>query len=154
MSLIRDFLFLEDHLKELNSALTKRDQTIEDLNRRILELEAGDTGKGPKIEDKDIPLADKMEMSLLLRENEDLKGEVDEMTQKEKDLIEEIRKLKKQNSDLSDVLNPMKHDKNKFYQKFFDQEKKIENLENKVSSLLDDNTNLKKILEKKNEGNN
>lgn len=144
-------MFLEDHLKELNSALTKRDETIEELKRRLLEMEAGGQ-KLPRENEKEAPLVDKMEMSLLVRENEDLKGEVDQMSEKEKELIEQIRRLKQQNSDLSEVLNPMKQDKNKFYQKFFDQEKKIEMLENKVTSLLDDNTNLKKILEQKNEG--
>lgn len=145
-------MFLEDHLKELNSALTKRDITIEELKRRILELEANGGKLNNNRETNDNSESNKMEMSLILRENQDLKNDVEELNSKEKDLIDQIRKLKKQNSDLSDVLNPMKQDKNKFYQKFFEQEKKIEILENKVSSLLDDNTNLKKILEKKNEG--
>lgn len=132
--------------------MTKRDNTIEELKRRILELEAG--GGKPQINGnkKENSKANDMEMSLILRENEDLRNDVEDMNNKEKELIEQIRKLKKQNSDLSEVLNPMKQDKNKFYQKFFEQEKKIEILENKVTSLLDDNTNLKKILEKKNEG--
>jgi len=89
---------------------------------------------------------------LIKRENQDLKDELGEFGEKEKELLEEIRRLKQQNSDLSEVLNPLKQDKNKFYQKFFEQEKKIENLENKVTSLMDDNFNLKRILEKKNEG--
>jgi chromosome segregation ATPase len=151
--LIRDFLFLEDHLKELNSALKKRDETIEELKRRLLEL--GVEGGKPiakKEKSKGNLQVNSMEISLIQRENEDLKIEVDEYLEKEKDLLAEIKQLKKQNSELSNVLNPMKQDKNKFYQKFFEQEKKIEILENKVSSLLDDNTNLKKILEKKNEG--
>jgi chromosome segregation ATPase len=151
--LIRDFLFLEDHLKELNSALKKRDQTIEDLKRRLLEMGAeGPRQSRNQEKDKGNAQANDMEISLIQRENEDLKMEVDEYLEKEKDLLAEIQMLKKQNSELSDVLNPMKKDKNKFYQKFFEQEKKIEILENKVSSLMDDNTNLKKILEKKNEG--
>ena len=136
----------------MNSALTKRDITIEELKRKILELEANGGKPNNNREINDNSESNKMEMSLILRENQDLKNDVEELNSKEKDLIDQIRKLKKQNSDLSDVLNPMKQDKNKFYQKFFEQEKKIEILENKVSSLLDDNTNLKKILEKKNEG--
>ena len=148
----RDFLFLEDHLKELNSALTKRDKTIEDLKKRLLEMEAEGGEPKKKEGEKGNSEANQMELSLIKRENEDLKNDLDDLSSKEKDLIDEIKKLKKQNEELSNVLNPMKHDKNKFYQKYFEQEKKIELLENKVSSLLDDNTNLKKILENKNEG--
>jgi len=141
---------LEDHLKELNSALKKRDHTIEDLKRRL--LEKGVEGFNKKEEGQKRNTPNDMEMSLIQRKNEDLKMEIEDYLDKEKDLLAEIKQLKKQNSELSDVLNPMKKDKNKFYQKFFEQEKKIETLENKVSSLMDDNTNLKKILENKNQG--
>jgi len=40
VSVIRDSLFLEDHLKELNASLTNRDKTIEDLKRRLMEQDA------------------------------------------------------------------------------------------------------------------
>jgi tropomyosin len=141
-------------LKELNTALTKRDKTIEELKKRIMELEA-QGGFNPDVKDKKkMPKneAERMEMSLIQRENHDLQKEVEELRDKEKDLVDEIQRLKQQNSDLSDVLNPMKHDKNRFYQKFFEQEKKNEMLENKVTSLMDDNLNLKRVLERKNEG--
>ena len=141
---------MEDHLKELNSALKKRDQTIEDLKRRL--MEKGVEGPNRREEGEKGNRQNDMERSLIQRENEDLKMEIEDYLDKEKDLLAEIKQLKKQNSELSDVLNPMKKDKNKFYQKFFEQEKKIETLENKVSSLMDDNTNLKKILENKNQG--
>lgn len=153
MSVIRDSLFLEDHLKELNAALTNRDKTIEDLKRRLMEQDAkGIRPEKPKKGTRRPDEADRIEASLIKRENQDLKDELGEFGEKEKELLEEIRRLKQQNSDLSEVLNPLKQDKNKFYQKFFEQEKKIENLENKVTSLMDDNFNLKRILEKKNEG--
>ena len=93
-----------------------------------------------------------VDMSMVMRENRDLKEDMAHLGDKEQTLLQKLDDLKKQNLDLRNVMTPMKKEKNKFYDKYFDQEQKIEIFENKIKSLFEDNENLKKLLENKNTG--
>lgn len=147
---IREFLFLEDHLKELNTVLVKRDNTIEDLQNTIKELEANPHSLPPQ---NTVPEDDsEYDKETLLRDNIDLKEECDHQSQLIDELTDKLRNSDNKNRELLGVLNPIKKEKNKFYQKYFDLEKQKEQLENKLGSLLEDNKNLKKLLKNKDEG--
>lgn len=142
---------MEDHLKELNSVLGKRDKRIEELLLRIRELETGEIFPQEK-EKSRVEDPSGMNREMLIIENRDLRIEIDSYYQKETHLHIKIEELQKTNRDLKEVLNPIKKEKNRFYEKYFELEKQKEILENKLSSLLEDNSNLKRMLVDKDDG--
>lgn len=93
-----------------------------------------------------------LDVSLLQRENDDLKKDVQDYELEGDRLRKEMEDLRRQNEDLKEVLNPMKKEKNKFYDKYFEQQRKVEELEGLVASLREDNLNLKLLLEKQTKG--
>lgn len=140
-------------MKELNTALTKRDRTIEELLARLRELEANQPSESRTFSEKPLNRSD-LDISLIQRQNEDMKRDIDEMERGEDKLKQELNDLRRQNDDLKEVLNPMKKEKNKFYDKYFEQQQRVEDLEGMVASLKEDNVNLKLLLEKQQNGSN